>query len=68
MTSAKLLRGNCQLFYFCNLGGLYVNEYCSDFIIYDLIDQTATYQVFDGDDVNATDWVVIEPFTYNHYE
>ena len=33
MTSAKLLRRNCQLFYFCDLGGLYVNKYCSDFII-----------------------------------
>ena len=43
-------------------------RYEHQFIIYDLIEQTATYQVFDGDDVNATDWVVIEPFTYNHYE
>ena len=43
-------------------------DYKDQFIIYDLVEQTATYQVFDGDDVNATDWVVIEPFTYNHYE
>ena len=43
-------------------------RYENQFIIYDLIKQTATYYVFDGDDINATDWAVIEPFTYNHYE
>lgn len=43
-------------------------RYENQFIIYDLIEQTATYYVFDGDDINATDWAVIEPFTYNHYE
>ena len=43
-------------------------RYEHQFIIYDLVEQTATYQVFDGDDINATDWIVIEPFTYNYYE
>jgi hypothetical protein len=43
-------------------------RYENQFIIYDLCDNVATYYVFDGDDINATDWVVIEPFTYNHYE
>jgi hypothetical protein len=43
-------------------------RYEHQFIIYDLCDNTATYHVFDGDDINATDWVVIEPFTYTHYE
>jgi hypothetical protein len=43
-------------------------RYEHQFIIYDLSDNTATYQIFDGDDVNATDWEVIEPFTYNYYE
>lgn len=33
MTSAKLLRRNYQLFYFCDLGGLYVNKYFNYFII-----------------------------------
>ena len=43
-------------------------RYENQFIIYDLVDNTATYYVFDGGDVNSTDWEVIEPFTYNYYE
>lgn len=48
----------------CNKGIKYENQ----FIIYDLSDNSATYQMFDGDDLNATDWEVIEPFTYTYYE
>ncbi len=41
-------------------------EYKNQFIIYDTDDCTATYHVFDGDDINAEDWVVIDPFTYSY--
>jgi hypothetical protein len=43
-------------------------SYKNQFILYDLIDNIATYCTFDGDDINATDWEVIEPFTYTYYE
>ena len=41
-------------------------RYRDQFIIYDLEEQVATYHVFDGEDVNATDWEVIDPFCYNY--
>ena len=44
-----------------NLGINYANQY----IIYDIEDQTATYINFDGDDLNADDWEVIDPFNYD---
>jgi hypothetical protein len=41
-------------------------KYEDQFIIYDLEDQVATYHVFDGEDINATDWEVIDPFCYTY--
>lgn len=47
-----------------NLGIHFKNQY----IIYDFEDGTATYVIFDGDDINATDWEVVDINTYNPYE
>ena len=41
-------------------------KYEDQFIIYDLEDQVATYYVVDGEDLNATDWEVIDPFYYTY--
>lgn len=41
-------------------------RYRDQFIIYDLEKQVATYHVFDGEDLNATDWEVIDPFCYTY--
>lgn len=35
-------------------------NYCNQFILYDFLTETATYCVFDGDDINATDWVIVD--------
>ena len=43
-----------------NLGISYQNQ----FIIYDMYNKTATYNTFDGEDINGEDWIVIDPFTY----
>jgi hypothetical protein len=37
-------------------------------MIYDFLTGIATYCVFDGDDINAEDWEVIDPTHYNPYE
>jgi hypothetical protein len=29
-----------------------------------MCDETATYHIFDGEDINSEDWIVIDPFTY----
>lgn len=47
----------------CKQHDLGIN-YKNQFIIYDMSDQSATYVVFDGEDVNSTDWEVINPFNY----
>ena len=47
-----------------NLGIKYRDQY----IIYDYNTEIATYTVFDGEDINATDWLVINPVEYNFYE
>lgn len=39
-------------------------NYKDQFIIYDIIDKTATHITFDGEDVNSTDWEIINPFNY----
>lgn len=39
-------------------------HYRDQFIAYDLVDGFATYLPFDGECLNATDWEVIDPFTY----
>ena len=41
-------------------------NYQDQFIIYDLSNEVATYNNFDGEDVNATDWLVIDPFNYQY--
>lgn len=43
-------------------------DYENQFMIYDFLTGTATYCVFDGDDINAEDWEVIDPTQYNPYE
>lgn len=43
-------------------------DYENQFIIYDFLTGIATYCVFDGDDINAEDWEVIDPEHYNPYE
>lgn len=43
-------------------------DYENQFMIYDFLTGTATYCVFDGDDINAEDWEVIDPTDYNPYE
>ena len=43
-------------------------DYENQFMIYDFLTGTATYCVFDGDDINAEDWEVIDPAHYNPYE
>lgn len=43
-------------------------DYENQFMIYDFLTGIATYCVFDGDDINAEDWEVIDPTNYNPYE
>lgn len=43
-------------------------DYENQFMIYDFLTGTATYCVFDGDDINAEDWEVIDPTSHNPYE
>jgi hypothetical protein len=43
-------------------------DYENQFMIYDFLTGTATYCVFDGDDINAEDWEAIDPIHYNPYE
>ena len=43
-------------------------DYEDQFMIYDFLTGIATYCVFDGDDINAEDWEVIDPEYYNPYE
>ena len=41
-------------------------SYQDQFIMYDLYNKSAPYMVFDGLDINATDWEVIDPFNYKY--
>lgn len=55
-----------------NVKTLLINQevsinYCNQFILYDFLTETATYCVFDGDDLNATDWEVVDE-NYNPHE
>lgn len=43
-------------------------DYENQFMIYDFLTGIATYCVFDGDDINAEDWEVIDPEHHNPYE
>lgn len=40
-------------------------DYQNQYITYGIDEETATYMVFDGDDLNADDWYVIDPFDYD---
>lgn len=55
-----------------NVKTLLINQevsinYCNQFILYDFLTETATYCVFDGDDLNATDWEVVDE-SYDPHE
>lgn len=43
-------------------------KYRDQFICYDFDDEVATYAAFDGEDINATDWKIVNPLAYNPYE
>lgn len=42
-------------------------DYQDQYIIYDFVTGIGTYCVFDGDDINAKDWIVVYE-DYNPYE
>ena len=42
--------------------------YHDQFIMYDFSDRTCTYYPFDGEDINADDWEVVDPLTYDPYD
>ena len=42
--------------------------YHDQFIMYDFSDQSCTYYPFDGEDMNADDWELIDPMSYDPYE
>lgn len=42
--------------------------YRDQFIIYDFGTNVATYCILDGEDINATDWEVVDIDNYNPYE
>lgn len=48
------------------LNGLGIS-YHDQFIMYDMSDQSCTYYPFDGEDINADDWEVIDVLHYNPY-
>lgn len=40
--------------------------YKDQYIIYDALSNIATYCIFDGEDINAVDWMSIDPFNYEY--
>lgn len=38
------------------------------FLMYDFSDNRCSYYSFDGEDINADDWEVVDPVNYNPYE
>lgn len=46
-----------------NTGLNFRNQY----IVYDFTDEFATYITFDGDDITATDWEVVDVMNYDPY-
>ncbi len=42
--------------------------YHDQFIMYDFLDQSCTYYPFDGEDMNADDWELVDPMSYDPYE
>ena len=43
-------------------------SYHDQFIMYDFSDQSCTYYPFDGEDMNADDWELVDPMSYDPYE
>ena len=41
--------------------------YHDQFIMYDFSDQSCTYYPFDGEDINADDWELVNPISYDPY-
>ena len=39
----------------------------NQYIVYDFADEYATYITFDGDDITATDWEVVDVMNYDPY-
>ena len=42
--------------------------YYDQFIIYDFLEQNCTYYPFDGADLNADDWELVDPLSYDPYD
>ena len=42
--------------------------YHDQFIMYDFSDQSCTFYPFDGEDINADDWELVNPISYDPYE
>jgi hypothetical protein len=42
--------------------------YHDQFIMYDFSDQSCTYYPFDGEDINANDWEVVDFLDYDPYD
>lgn len=42
--------------------------YHDQFIMYDFSDQSCTYYPFDGEDMNANDWELVDPMLYDPCE
>ena len=42
-------------------------RYHDQFIMYDFSDQSCTYYPFDGEDMNADDWEVVDVLRYRPY-
>lgn len=59
----KSLPGDMKIFLKQNNLPIYYHD---QFIVYDSEDQEATYCIFDGEDITAADWEVIDPFTYSY--
>lgn len=43
-------------------------RYHDQFIMYDFSDQSCTYYPFDGEDMNADDWEVVDVLHYKPYD
>lgn len=42
--------------------------YHDQFMIYDFSDQSCTYYPFDGEDINADDWKLVDLISYDPYD
>ena len=48
----------------CEAGVIYHDQ----FMMYDFADQSCTFYRFDGEDINADDWELVNPISYDPYE